>query len=171
MVRVLGVDPGTARMGWGIVEGTEDPVLVAYGTLTTPVGQPLAGRLHDLFQALGELLAQYRPDTAALEELFFARNVRTALSVGQARGAALVALAAAGLTIYEYSPLEVKQAVTGYGRAEKAQVQEMVRALLGLDEIPRPDDAADALAVALCHFHSARMHRVLEEHAPELPTR
>jgi crossover junction endodeoxyribonuclease RuvC len=148
-------------MGWGIVEGEEDPRLVAYGTLTTPAGPPLAGRLLTLYQGLRDILARYRPDTAALEELFFARNVRTAFAVGQARGAALVALAEAGLAVHEYSPLEVKQAVTGYGAAEKAQVQEMVRALLSLAEIPRPDDAADALAVALCHFHSARTEEML----------
>ena len=160
-MRVLGVDPGTARMGWGVVEGEESPRLVAYGTLTTPAGRPLAGRLHELLLGLREVVACHRPDTAALEELFFARNVRTAFAVGQARGAALVALAEAGLTVHEYSPLQVKMAVTGYGGAEKAQVQEMVRALLVLDEIPRPDDAADALAVALCHLHSARMQELL----------
>jgi crossover junction endodeoxyribonuclease RuvC len=160
-MRVLGIDPGTARMGWGVIEGDDEPCVVAYGTLTTPAGQPLSGRLHDLFLALREVVADHRPDTAALEELFFARNVRTAFSVGQARGAALVALAEAGLTVHEYSPLEVKMAVTGYGAAEKAQVQEMVRALLSLDEIPRPDDAADALAVALCHFHSARTQELI----------
>ena len=162
-MRVLGVDPGTARMGWGVVEGDEEAQLVAYGTLTTPAGQPLATRLYTLHQELREVVARYRPDTAALEELFFARNVRTAFAVGQARGAALVALAEAGLSVHEYSPLEVKQAVTGYGAAEKAQVQEMVRALLSLDEIPRPDDAADALAVAVCHFHSARMQELLAQ--------
>jgi crossover junction endodeoxyribonuclease RuvC len=112
-MRVLGVDPGTARMGWGVVEGDEEPRPVAYGTLTTPAGQPLSSRLHDLFLALREVVARHQPDTAAMEELFFARNVRTAFAVGQARGAALVALAEAGLTVHEYSPLEVKMAVTG----------------------------------------------------------
>lgn len=165
-MRVLGIDPGTARMGWGVIEGEGEPELVAYGTLTTPAGHPLAGRLHTLFQGLQKIVAQYDPEVAALEELFFARNVRTAFSVGQARGAALVALAAAGLPVREYSPLEVKQAVTGYGRAEKRQVQEMVRTLLNLEEIPRPDDAADALAVALCHFHSARMQQMIEQASP-----
>jgi len=162
-MRVLGVDPGTARMGWGIVEEEESPRLVAYGTLTTPAGRPLSRRLHDLFLALREVVARHRPDTAALEELFFARNARTAFAVGQARGAALVALAEAGLTVHEYSPLEVKMAVTGYGAADKAQVQEMVRALLSLAEIPRPDDAADALAVALCHLHSAHIQELLAQ--------
>jgi len=162
-VRILGLDPGTARMGWGIIEGEEEPSLVAYGVLSTPAGRPLAERLHTLFQALRELVARYRPQAAALEELFFARNARTALAVGQARGSALVALAESGLPVYEYTPLQVKMAVTGYGQAEKAQVQEMVRALLGLERVPRPDDAADALAVALCHFHSARMQAILEQ--------
>lgn len=162
MLRILGLDPGTARMGWGVIEGEEEPRLVAYGTLSTPAGRPLAERLHTLFQALRELVACYRPEVAALEELFFARNARTAFSVGQARGSALVALAESGLPVYEYTPLEVKMAVTGYGQAEKAQVQEMVRALLGLERVPHPDDAADALAVALCHFHSARMRALLE---------
>ncbi len=162
-MRVLGLDPGTARLGWGIVEGAEEPRAVAYGTLTTPAGRPLAGRLHALFCELRTLVARYTPDTAALEELFFARNVRTAFAVGQARGMALVALAEAGLAVHEYSPLEVKQAVTGYGRADKAQVQEMVRALLNLAEVPRPDDAADALAVALCHLHAARTQALLEQ--------
>lgn len=162
-MRVLGVDPGTARMGWGVVEGEEEPRLVAYGTLTTAAGRPPSDRLYELFLALREVVACHQPDTAALEELFFARNVRTALAVGQARGAALVALAEAGLVVHEYSPLEVKMAVTGYGGAEKAQVQEMVRALLSLAEIPRPDDAADALAVALCHLHSARTRELIAQ--------
>ncbi|MBN1483913.1 MAG: crossover junction endodeoxyribonuclease RuvC [Chloroflexia bacterium] len=162
-MRILGIDPGTARMGWGLVEGDRDPVLVAYGTLTTPAGQVLAERLLILLQELREVLSSHQPTAAALEEIFFARNVRTAFSVGQARGVALVAMAEAGLPVYEYSPLEVKQAVTGYGRAEKRQVQEMVRTLLSLDEIPRPDDAADALAVAICHFYSARMQDLLRQ--------
>ncbi|MGB9724017.1 MAG: crossover junction endodeoxyribonuclease RuvC [Chloroflexia bacterium] len=162
-MRVLGLDPGTARMGWGVIEGEEEPSLVAYGTLSTPAGRPLADRLYALFQALRELVSRYRPQAAALEELFFARNTRTAFAVGQARGSALVALAESGLPVYEYTPLQVKMAVTGYGQAEKAQVQEMVRALLRLERVPRPDDAADALAVALCHFHSARMQAILEQ--------
>ncbi len=161
-MRILGLDPGTARMGWGIVEGEEEPRMVIYGCLTTPAGQPLAERLLALSRGLDEIIARYRPDAAAFEELFFSRNVRTAFAVGQARGAALVAMAAAGLPVYEYSPLEVKQAVTGYGRAEKAQIQEMVRALLGLDHIPSPDDAADALAIAICHFQSERTRMLIE---------
>jgi len=152
-----------ARMGWGIVEGEETPQLVAYGTLTTPARRSPADRLHSLFHELLQITERYRPQAAALEELFFARNVRTAFAVGQARGVALLALAEAGLPVHEYSPLEVKQAVTGYGGADKRQVQEMVRALLSLDHIPRPDDAADALAVALCHFHSARTQQLLAE--------
>lgn len=168
-MRVLGLDPGTARMGWGVVEGEEEPRLVDCGTLTTPTGRPLATRLGDLFVELQRILTRFRPEAAALEEIFFARNVRTAFSVGQARGAALAALATAGIPVYEYTPLEVKQAVTGYGRAEKRQVQEMVRALLHLAQVPRPDDTADALAVAICHFHTARMKRLLDERACTAP--
>lgn len=155
-----------ARMGWGVVEGEEEPHLVAYGVLTTPAGEAMPGRLCSLFRGLQEVVARYRPQAAALEELFFARNVRTAFAVGQARGVALLAVAEAGLPVHEYSPLEVKQAVTGYGGAEKKQVQEMVRALLSLDHVPRPDDAADALAVALCHFHSARGQELLAQAGP-----
>ncbi|MGC8872995.1 MAG: crossover junction endodeoxyribonuclease RuvC [Chloroflexia bacterium] len=162
-MRVLGLDPGTARLGWGVIEGEEEPRLVDCGTLTTPADRPLAARLGQLFAELQVLVARLQPEAAALEELFFSRNVRTAFAVGQARGAALAALASAGIPVYEYTPLEVKQAVTGYGRAEKRQVQEMVRALLRLAEIPRPDDTADALAVAICHFHAARMKQLLAE--------
>ena len=109
------------------------------------------------------LFRRHRPEAAAVEELFFSRNVRTALSVGQARGVALLGLADAGLPIFEYKPLEVKQAIAGYGGADKQQVQQMVRMLLDLEEIPQPDDAADAIAVAVCHIHSARMKALLEE--------
>lgn len=162
-MRVLGLDPGTARLGWGVIEGEEEPRLVGCGTLTTPANLPLATRLAQLFSELQTIVTQFRPEAAALEEIFFSRNARTAFAVGQARGAALVALAVAGIPVHEYTPLEVKQAVTGYGRAQKHQVQEMVRALLRLAEPPRPDDTADALAVAICHFHAARMQRLLAE--------
>ncbi len=162
-MRVLGLDPGTALLGWGVLEGEGEPHLVAYGVVKTPAGHSLAERLQMLVSRLREIVAHFTPDTAALEELFFARNVRTAFAVGQARGACLVALAEAGLPVHEYTPLQVKQAVTGYGRADKTQVQRMVRSLLHLEEIPRPDDAADALAVALCHFYSARMEEKVRQ--------
>jgi crossover junction endodeoxyribonuclease RuvC len=156
-VRVLGIDPGTAITGYGLVEGEEDSLrLTAYGAITTPAGQPLPQRLQQIYRELRALIATWRPDSAAVEELFFSKNARTALAVGHARGVALLALTDAGLSVQEYKPAEVKQAIAGYGGAPKEQVQGMVQLLLGLDETPRPDDAADALAVAICHFHSAR---------------
>jgi crossover junction endodeoxyribonuclease RuvC len=124
---------------------------------------PMPQRLNSLYKQLNEIIKLHRPDTAAVEKLFFQRNVKTAITVGQARGVALLSLAQGGLEIGEYTPLEIKQAVVGYGGAEKMQVQQMVRALLGLDDIPRPDDAADALAVAICHVHSANYRRMLGE--------
>ena len=157
-MRVLGIDPGTAITGYGVVDENEQGLaLVDCGVVTTPAGEPLPQRLQRIYRGLAGVVDQYRPEVAAVEELFFSRNVRTALSVGHARGVALLALADAGLAIFEYKPLEVKQAVAGYGGADKHQVQEMVRMLLSLDEVPRPDDAADAVAVAVCHLHSRRM--------------
>jgi len=155
---VLGIDPGLATTGYGLVREKEGELeAVAYGVITTPASLPLPRRLQRLYQELKALIETYRPRAGALESLFFGRNVRTAMTVGQARGVALLALAEAGLPVSEYTPLAVKQAVAGYGGADKRQVQEMVRVLLGLRERPRPDDAADALAVAICHLHSARL--------------
>lgn len=159
---VLGIDPGTATTGFGLVrEDRTGLALVDYGVITTPAGQPLPQRLQTIYQGLRDVVTQHRPRTAAVEELFFSRNARTALSVGHARGVTLLALADAGLSIHEYKPLEIKQAVAGYGGADKRQVQEMVRMLLELDHIPQPDDAADAVAVAVCHIHSAHMKALL----------
>ena len=154
---VLGIDPGTATTGYGLVRETRDGLeLVAYGVFSTPAGQEAKLRLVSLYQQLNEILLLHRPNTAAVEKLFFSRNVTTAMAVGQARGVTLLALAQAGLSIAEYTPLQIKQAVAGYGGADKSQMQQMTRALLGLNDIPRPDDAADALAVAICHLHSQR---------------
>jgi crossover junction endodeoxyribonuclease RuvC len=162
-MRVVGIDPGTATTGYGVIEEAAGRLtLIRYGTICTPAGMPMPRRLLELHRQLTELLALHAPDTAAVESLFFQKNVRTALSVGQARGAALLALAEYGVPIGEYSPLEVKQAVTGYGGAEKRQVQAMVSTLLNLPEPPRPDDAADALAVAICHAHSRKIARLAE---------
>jgi crossover junction endodeoxyribonuclease RuvC len=156
---VIGIDPGTATTGYGLVRERQDGSLemVAYGAIITPANTPLPERLLELNHQLQELLALHQPQSGAVEKLFFQRNVRTALSVGQARGVALLALAQAGVGIAEYTPMEVKQAVVGYGGADKQQVQQMVRALLDLADIPQPDDAADALAVAICHIHSYRL--------------
>jgi crossover junction endodeoxyribonuclease RuvC len=159
---VLGIDPGTATTGYGVIRGDDrEPMLVAYGTVQTPAGAPMPERLLSLYRALTELIALHRPETGAVEKLFFQRNVSTAMTVGQARGVALLALAEAGLSVGEYNPRDVKQAVTGYGAADKGQMQAMVRAILNLAELPRPDDAADALAVAICHFHSARLKALI----------
>ena len=163
-MRVLGIDPGTAITGYGLVEEVGgDLKLVAFGVIRTPADQPLPRRLQLIYHAVSDLAEEWGPEASAVEELFFSRNVRTAMSVGQARGVALLALADAGLDIAEYTPLAIKQAVTGYGNADKIQVQEMVRLLLELAEVPRPDDAADALAVAICHLHSARLAALSEE--------
>ncbi|MGB9776108.1 MAG: crossover junction endodeoxyribonuclease RuvC [Anaerolineae bacterium] len=166
-MRVLGIDPGTATTGYGVVEETEEGLrALAYGVVTTPPDLPLPRRLQAIYGELRRLVREWQPDAAAVEELYFNVNVRTAMSVGQARGVALLALADEGLTVAEYGPGEVKQALTGYGGAEKRQMQEMVRLLLGLPAIPRPDDAADALAVAICHLHSARLQELTTDDRP-----
>ena len=159
---VLGVDPGLATTGYGLVRKIGGEIqAVAYGVVTTSAKRPLGERLQRIYQELAALIQLHRPDEGAVEELFFSRNVRTAMSVGQARGVALLALADAGLTVTEYTPLTIKQAVSGFGGADKVQVQTMVKMLLRLEDIPRPDDAADALAVAICHLHSTRLDQML----------
>ena len=152
----LGVDPGTAILGYGVVAGEDEPAAVAYGVLRTPSDQPMPARLLTLYEGVRALIAEHRPDVLAIEQLLFGRNVTTALAVGQARGVVLLAAAQAGMPVAEYKPAQVKEAVVGYGKAEKQQMQEMVRLLLRLPAVPHPDDAADALAVAICHVHTAR---------------
>jgi crossover junction endodeoxyribonuclease RuvC len=158
MTLALGIDPGTATTGYGLVRLTPEGALeaVAYGVIVTPPKISAHARLLMLFTDMQELLALHKPDTCAVEQLFFQRNVSTAIAVGQARGVVLLAIAQAGADMAEYTPNEVKQAVAGYGSADKRQVQEMVRTLLNLPEIPRPDDAADALAIAITHLHTRR---------------
>jgi crossover junction endodeoxyribonuclease RuvC len=165
---VLGIDPGTAITGYGFVRETAqgDLQVVDFGVVTTTAGQAPEVRLLQVHYKLTKLILLHRPDYGAVEKLFFQRNVTTALAVGQSRGVAMLALAQNGLPVAEYTPMEVKQAVAGYGGADKNQVQQMVRALLGLKDIPKPDDAADALAIAICHLHSNRM-RSLEQFANE----
>jgi crossover junction endodeoxyribonuclease RuvC len=154
---ILGVDPGTAICGYGIIESDGDRLrVITFGAITTPSDWKLPRRLEHIYRELTALVTQHQPTDAVVEKLFFSKNVRTALSVGQARGVALLVAAQANLGIHEYTPLEIKQAVVGYGRADKHQIQQMVRVLLELDVIPQPDDAADALAIAICHAHSAR---------------
>ena len=158
MTLALGIDPGTAITGYGLVRLSHDGELVsvAFGIISTPKDATPSARLEMLYDQLKKILKQHKPDTAAVEKLFFARNVTTALAVGQARGVVMLCLQQAGIETFEYTPKEVKQAVAGYGNAEKRQVQEMVRALLQLDSIPKPDDAADALAIAITHLNTAR---------------
>ena len=162
----IGIDPGTAITGYGLVRELADGSLevVDFGVIQTSAQQAMPDRLVALHQQLKTIIDLHGPQSGAVEKLFFARNVRTALSVGQARGIALLALAESGVAVAEYSPNEIKQAVAGYGGADKQQVQMMVQALLDLDAVPHPDDAADALAVAICHLHSARI-RSLEKRA------
>lgn len=158
MTLALGIDPGTATTGYGLVRLLPDGELVAvsFGIISTPKDATAPARLEMLFTDLNKLLKKYKPDTAAVEKLFFSRNVTTAIAVGQARGVVMLALQKAGVEPFEYTPNEVKQAVAGYGSADKRQVQEMVRALLQLDSIPKPDDAADALAIAITHLNTSR---------------
>jgi crossover junction endodeoxyribonuclease RuvC len=162
-VLVVGVDPGTATTGYALVsEGADGELrLGRFGVFETRAGKPMAERLFSIHEDLSALIREARPEAMAVEELFFSRNTTTALSVGQARGVVLLAAAQAGLPVYEYKPAEVKQALVGYGGAGKAQIQEMVRMMLDLTEVPRPDDAADAIAVAICHLHSQRLRQLL----------
>ena len=160
----LGLDPGLATTGYGLVASDGQTLTsVAFGVIRTKAHEPTVERLARIHCAVGEIIDRFKPDIAAVEELFFSTNARTAMSVGQARGVLLLALAQSGLSVAEYTPMQIKQAVTGYGGADKTQVQEMVRLLLNLKEPPRPDDAADALAVSICHLHSARLEALLRD--------
>jgi len=152
---IMGIDPGVAITGYGIVkyEGNKFSV-IDYGAATTEANVVLPKRLLKLNGMLEDLIIKYKPDFVAVEELFFNKNIKTALTVGHGRGVALLAAARLGVEVFEYTPLQVKQAVAGYGRADKSQVQQMVKVILNLDGIPKPDDVADALAVAICHGHS-----------------
>ncbi len=163
-MRILGIDPGYAILGWGIVDmkGNHFEV-VSYGAVTTEAGEPMPDRLKVLYHSLMELIAEYEPEVAAIEELFFNTNSKTAIMVGQARGVAVLACANCGLEIEEYTPLQIKQALTGYGRADKNQVQMMVKTILHLKEAPKPDDTADALAAAICQGHSGDARKRLRK--------
>ncbi len=151
-MRIIGIDPGTARIGWGLIDGNHQRyTMYRYGCIETDKAKQSYHRLEEIYDEVYGLLTAEQPDQVVVEQLFFAKNVTTAMSVGQARGVILLAAAHANLPIFEYTPLQVKQTITGYGRAEKSQIQTMVKMLLKLKEIPKPDDAADALAIALTH--------------------
>ena len=155
-MRILGVDPGVATIGFGLIEADRGSQrLLRYGVITTPAGLPLSNRLYQISQDMEELLSAFHPDEAAVEELFFSKNITTGIAVAHGRGVILLELERAGIPVYEYTPMQVKQAVAGYGGAEKRQVMLMTQRLLRMGEIPRPDDAADALAIAICHGRSA----------------
>lgn len=163
-MKVFGIDPGSERTGYGCVETDgQRHALVACGAITAPAGAPFPERLHFIHLSLGRLLSECRPDCVAIENLFHAANVRSALKLGHARGVAMLAAVECGVAVAEYSPAEVKRAIVGYGRAEKGQVQQMIKLLLGLDRLPAPHDAADALAVAICHVHHAAHARLVGE--------
>ena len=155
-MRILGIDPGYAIIGYGILEydGARFQT-VAFGAITTPAGKPFTERLDIIYRDMCTVLDTYRPDCMGIEKLFFNTNEKTAINVAQARGVILLALKKNGVPIFEYTPLQIKQALTGYGRAEKKQVQEMMRIMLRLDKVPKPDDTADALAMAICHAHTS----------------
>lgn len=165
-MRILGIDPGTAITGFGVLEQKGNKLIpLDYGVIRTGPELGLAERLNIIYQEVTNKITTYQPEMIAVEQLFFNKNVRTALAVGHARGVILLCGAQANLTVAEYTPLQVKSAVVGYGAAEKRQVQEMIRILLSLDKIPKPDDAADALAIAICHAHS-RLGREHERRCP-----
>jgi crossover junction endodeoxyribonuclease RuvC len=160
-MRILGIDPGLAAAGWGLIVHPEGgPGDVVWGRIKTTPDATMAGRLQKIFHSIQDLVRELKPEVVVIEELFFATNAKTAIVVAQARGAAILATAESGVPVFEYTPLQIKKAVTGNGRASKEQVQKMVATLLGLREIPRPDHAADALAAALCHAHTIKTNRI-----------
>lgn len=155
-MRILGIDPGVATIGFGLIEADRSrQQLLQYGVITTPAGLPLSRRLWQISQDMNELLTAFKPDEAAVEELFFSKNITTGIAVAHGRGVLLLELERAGIPVYEYTPMQVKQAVAGYGGADKRQVMLMTQRLLRMKDVPRPDDAADALAIAICHGRSA----------------
>jgi crossover junction endodeoxyribonuclease RuvC len=157
LLLILGVDPGIAILGYGLVKyETNRFTVIDYGAITTNAGINMSERLTIIYDRLVDIIKRYNPDAFAVEELFFNKNIKTALTVGHARGVAVLAGSKSGVQVYEYTPLQVKQAVVGYGRADKNQMQQMVKVILNLGEIPKPDDVADALAVAICHGNSSK---------------
>ena len=163
-MRILGLDPGTATIGFGIIEtGRQKHQLLDYGCIKTAAGLPFPVRLRQIYTDLEIIIREWKPESVAIEEIFFSKNVKTAIQVAQARGAILQQLALGTYHITEYKPQQVKEAVCGYGKAEKKQVQKMVQLILEMDEIPHPDDAADALALAICHANSLQMQKLVAQ--------
>ena len=161
-MRILGVDPGTVTMGYGVIEGGGDEIaLVDYGALNCPARSPIGERLSYLHGRLSEIILHYQPDAVAVEQPFVAKNVKSALAIGRAQAMAILAAADRKIPVYEYTPTQVKQKVAGYGASSKEQIQEMVKLQLGLPEVPQPNDAADALAVAICHLREIHLESLL----------
>jgi len=164
-MKILGVDPGTRAMGYGVIESEDsEVVLVVCGALTSPPRSSMGERLSFLYNQLLEIISHHQPDAVALEQPFVAKNVRSALAIGKAQAVAILAAANLGIPTYEYTPAQIKQRVANYGASSKEQIQEMVRLQLGLPQVPQPNDAADALAVALCHLQETHLSRLLAEH-------
>ena len=162
-MRILGIDPGYAILGWGVIDVVGNRFsVVDYGSILTDTKMEMPARLQVLYNGLTDLIHKYKPDDASIEQLFFNSNAKTAILVGEARGVAVLACANGNLNIGEYTPLQIKQALVGYGRADKKQVQYMVKTMLNLKSVPKPDDTADALAAAICHAHSAGRKDILK---------
>ena len=166
-MRILGVDPGTVNLGYGIVDGEEKMHMVECGVVNLSARLPMERRLRSLYSELGEIIARHKPGEVAIEEPFIGHNVRSAFAIGKAQAVAILAAANKGLPVYYYSPAKIKQQITSYGQSDKQQVQEMVRVQLGLSELPQPSDAADALAVAMCHIQQRHLNQWLIEHTPK----
>jgi crossover junction endodeoxyribonuclease RuvC len=166
-MRILGVDPGTVNLGYGVVDGEEEMHMVDCGVVNLSARLPIEQRLRSLYGELGKIIARHKPSEVAIEDPFIGHNVRSAFAIGKAQAIAILAAANKGLPIYYYSPAKIKKQITNYGQSDKQQVQEMVRVQLGLSELPQPSDAADALAVAMCHIQQRRLSQWLGEHTPE----
>jgi crossover junction endodeoxyribonuclease RuvC len=166
-MRILGVDPGTVNLGYGVVDGEEEMHMVDCGVVNLSARLPIEQRLRSLYGELGKIIARHKPSEVAIEDPFIGHNVRSAFAIGKAQAIAILAAANKGLPIYYYSPAKIKKQITNYGQSDKQQVQEMVRVQLGLSELPQPSDAADALAVAMCHIQQRRLSQWLSEHTPE----
>ncbi|HHX23144.1 MAG: crossover junction endodeoxyribonuclease RuvC [Tepidanaerobacteraceae bacterium] len=161
---IMGIDPGIAISGYGVIAGkANDCSVIDYGVIRTASELEMPRRLKIIHQSYVELIKEYKPDVVAIEELFFNKNAKTIISVGQARGAAILAAALSNIEVFEYTPLQVKQSVVGYGRADKLQIQQMIKIIFNLDKLPKPDDAADALAVALCHMSSYKLENFINK--------
>ncbi len=164
---ILGVDPGTINLGYGVVDGEEEMHMVDCGVIKLPSRLPMEERLRSIYSELSKIITKHKPSEVAIEEPFIGHNVRSAFAIGRAQAIAILAAVNQGLPVYYYSPARVKQQITSYGQSDKQQVQEMVRVQLGLSELPQPSDAADALAVAICHIQQSRLNRWFTEHTPK----